>query len=73
MFYYLYCKIPCAVKVNGDYVGVASKNLKYFEKDNCFLELIPLDPTYAAFTIFLDKNTAENCLNGQIIDLYGGF
>ena len=73
MFYYLYCKTPCAVKVNGEYLGIASVNLKYFEGENCFLELIPLDAHFVQTRVYLNKNILNEQKNCRIIDLYGGF
>ncbi|MBQ4098649.1 MAG: hypothetical protein IJC87_00800 [Clostridia bacterium] len=73
MLYYFLCATPCAVKLNGEYVGKASENFCFLEFDEGFLEFIPLDQTFFPVSLFLDKTAQNNFQNAQIIDLYGGF
>ncbi|MBQ7373991.1 MAG: hypothetical protein IJW64_05470 [Clostridia bacterium] len=73
MLYYLLCATPCAVKLNGDYVGTAGQNFSFLEFDEGFLEFLPLDQTFFPTSLFINKNTTSNTQNTKIIDLYGGF
>lgn len=73
MFCYILCQTPCAVKADGVYVGVASKNYTFLECDRCFLEFTPLDDSFAPISVLFDKNHPTSTKNVRIIDLYGGF
>ena len=73
MYCYFLCDVPCAVKVDGIYIGVASKNLSFIECDKCFLEFIPLDEGFDKICFLFDKNRPISSKNTRIINLYGGF
>ena len=72
MFYYFYCATPCAVKVNGEYVGIANENLSYVDAINPFFEFIPINANFLPVVKYVEEtSTSDNFV--QIIDLYGGF
>ena len=73
MYCYFLCDVPCAVKLDGEFVGVASKNLSFVEKERCFLEFIPLDDCFEKTYLLFDKKHPVSTKNVKIIDLYGGF
>lgn len=73
MYCYFLCDVPCAIKVNGAFIGVASKNLSFIECDKCFLEFIPLDEGFDKICFLFDKARPISSKNTKIIDLYGGF
>ena len=73
MYCYFLCDVPCAVKVDGAFIGVASKNLSFIESDKCFLEFIPLDESFDKVCLLFDKSRPISAKNTKIIDLYGGF
>lgn len=73
MFYYVLCATPCAVKINGNYVGIADENMNFFDLDKAFLEFIPLDSTFLPVNYFVSNTNSNSYQNVQIIDLYGGF
>ena len=73
MYCYFLCDVPCAVKVDGAFIGVASKNLSFIESDKCFLEFIPLDESFDKICFLFDKTHPVSSKNTKIIDLYGGF
>ena len=72
MFCYISCATPCAVKVNGNFVGKASLNLTFLDIDKAFLEFIPLDSGFEPIYLSFDENHPYSTKNLQIIDLYGG-
>ena len=73
MFCYLSSATPCAVKVNGEFVGKATVNLSFLDLEQAFLEFVPLDQALAPVCYFFDKKQPVSTKNMQIIDLYGGF
>ena len=73
MICYLLCLIPCGVKVNGEYVGKASKNLTFIELSEGLIEFIPLSNSHLQTTYYFDENNPKSTQNIKIIDLYGGF
>ena len=73
MFCYLSCATPCAVKLNGNFVGKASLNLTFLDIDEGFLEFIPLDQSFEPISYLFDEKHAYSTKNLQIIDLCGGF
>lgn len=73
MYCYFLCDTPCAVKADGVYLGIASKNLTFFESERSFLEFIPLNGAFCACNVFFDCKRPVSGKNAQIIDLYGGF
>ena len=73
MYCYFLCDVPCAVKVDGAFIGVASKNLSFIESEKCFLEFIPLDESFDKICFLFDKTRPSSSKNTKIIDLYGGF
>lgn len=73
MFCYFLCLIPCGVKVNGEYVGKASKNLTFIELSEGLIEFIPLSNSHLQTTYYFDENNPRSTQNIKIIDLYGGF
>ncbi len=73
MYCYFLCDVPCALKVDGAFLGVTSHNLRYVESERCFLEFIPLDESFENVSFLFDKNHPVSTKNTKIIDLYGGF
>ena len=73
MYCYFLCDLPCAIKVDGSYIGVCSYNLSFIERDKCFLEFIPLDESFEKVCFLFDKEHPVSTKNTKIIDLYGGF
>lgn len=72
MLYYFLCATPCAVKLNGEFVGTADQNFTFLDLDEGFLEFIPLDQTFYQVNLYLDKKPVKSAQNVKIIDLYGG-
>ena len=73
MFLYLSCATPCAVKVDGNYIGRASKNPSYIDIERGFIELIPESGEFNPFCLFFDEKRLDLVKNAKLIDLYGGF
>ena len=73
MYCYFLCDTPCAIKSNGEFVGVASKNLTFIECDNAFIEFIPINDSFEKTHILFDKSNPISTKSVQLIDLYGGF
>ena len=73
MYCYFLCDVPCALKVDGAFLGITSINLTYVETDRSFLEFIPLDESFEKVCLLFDKNNPVSTKNTKIIDLYGGF
>ena len=73
MLYYFLCATPCALKLNGEYKGIANQNFTFLDFDEGFLEFTPLDQTFYAVSVFLDGTNPKSTQNCKIIDLYGGF
>lgn len=73
MFCYITSATPCAVKVNGEFVGKATVNPSFLDLEKAFLEFTPLDQSLAPVCYYFDKNQPVSSKNVQIIDLYGGF
>lgn len=53
MFYYILCSTPCAVKLNGEYVGRAAENYSIIDLSAGLVEFLPIDATYAETAILL--------------------
>ena len=73
MFCYFSSATPCALKVNGNFVGKVTVNPSFLDLEQAFLEFVPLDQSLDCACYLLDKNQPVSCKNVQIIDLYGGF
>ena len=72
MLYYFLCATPCAVKLNGAYVGIANQNFSFLDFDEGFLEFSPLDQSFYSTGLFFDRNGCSNTQNAKFIDLNGG-
>ena len=72
MFNYFLCFVPCAVKLNGRFIGTASENYSVLDADDGFVEFVPLSPLRSPVCMMLSK-TPKSERNVKIIDLYGGF
>ncbi|MBQ7642685.1 MAG: hypothetical protein IJS67_02165 [Clostridia bacterium] len=72
MYYYLLCATPCAVKLNGEYIGKASENYSIIDADAGLMEIIPLCDGYHSVNFLIGKDCEES-QNMKIIDLSGGF
>ena len=73
MLYYFLCATPCAIKLNGEYKGIANQNFSFLDFDAGFLEFVPLDQTFYEVSVFLDGTNHTTIQNCKLIDLYGGF
>ncbi|MBR2337455.1 MAG: hypothetical protein IKA61_05890 [Clostridia bacterium] len=73
MYCYFLCDVPCAVKLDGVYIGVASYNLSFIEREKCFLEFIPLDEGFEKICLLFNSQRPISTKNVRIIDLSGGF
>ena len=73
MYCYFLCDVPCAIKADGKYIGIGSKNLRFIDCDKCFLEFVPLDESFDRVCFLFDKNHPISTKNTKLIDLYGGF
>ena len=73
MLYYFLCATPCAIKLNGEYKGIASQNFTFLDFDEGFLEFVPLDQSFYPIGVFLDGYNFNSTQNCKLIDLYGGF
>ena len=73
MNYYLLSSKNCAVKLNGEYKGIANGNLSFLTKktDEFLLQLFPNSPFKSICARI--KNGKCLCKNVKIIDLYGDF
>ncbi len=70
MIYYLLCPVPCAVKLNGEYIGKATDNYSVFESDGGLMELLPLSSSYLPVNCILDDGISSP--NMRFFDLGGG-
>lgn len=73
MNYYLISSKNCAVKLNGDYKGIANGNICFLTKktDEFLLQLFPNQPFKSVCAQI--KNGKTLCKNIKIINLYGDF
>ena len=66
-----YSELPCYLKIDGDFVGEITKNVKIFKNfdADCLLEFIPKNTEYFSIcTLLKDKlNVKIFCLNGDYI------
>ena len=71
MFCYFLCATPCAVKLNGNFIGKASHNFSFIDANEGFFEFVPLDQSFSNVNFLLEnKPIPSNTV--RIIDLYGG-
>ncbi len=73
MYLYFLSAIPCALKLNGEFLGVIGENYSILPYKNGLFEFIPLLRGYAPSCFILRKEQPDNNENARIIDLYGGF
>lgn len=71
MIYYALCSVPCAVKLNGSYIGKAGGNYSIFESDGGLIEFLPLSSSYLSVSFVLDDGASTE--NMRFFDLGGGF
>ena len=71
MFYYLLPAVPCAVKLNGSYVGRAGENYSIIDIDDGLIELLPVNSTYMPVTYLVGKNGLPSA-SVKDYDLGGG-
>ncbi len=55
MDYTILSSTPCAVKINGEFSGIAGQNYTYFSGEKDLLEFIPLDDTYLPVAVYLEN------------------
>ena len=67
MFYYLMCSTPCAVKLNGEFIGKASCNYSIIDADEGLIELLPEDETYGETAFYLGND--NDFKNGRVLSL----
>ncbi len=72
MTIYILSGTPCAVKLDGKYVGRASENYKILETDGGFLEFEPLDSSYSSVCIIIGKEP-KGTKDARVFDIFGGF
>lgn len=73
MYLYFLSTIPCAVKLNGEYLGVASENYSVLPDEKGLFEFVPLCRGYNQSCFVWNGKLVDDDENTRIIDLYGGF
>ncbi len=76
MFYYFSSDSPCAIKVNGEFCGILSKELKQINIDRAspFIELCPVSTCQPCTNLLLDQNFLCSPPKSIVLtDLKGGY
>lgn len=56
MFYYLLCSTPCAVKLDGAFIGKATENYSIIDSEGGLIEFLPTDQSYGEITFLPSEN-----------------
>lgn len=73
MYLYFLSTIPCAAKLNGEYLGAVSENYSVLPDEKGLFEFVPLCRGYNQSCFVRNEKLADDNENVRIIDLYGGF